>query len=284
VERLARTEPMATDTKHVPRSAGMAFAGAISKGSSYSEATGTNDEVLLTARKMGSVVRIADEDTKDTASLVNVISIKQTEWARGQAVGFDNATLGVSATENGTTIPFTSLYKSLRTTNSAVSYTADANRVATAGALTYAHITGATGVFGLVEGSGYWSEGDAVVIAHPAFKASLRSLLDSQNRPIFNEYASQTGGVVNTLLGAPIYWSLGAKVSATASSAPAGNPLMFVGNRQFLIKGDRSGPEYLLAGADTGAAFLTDEALLKMRIRRGFAVANENAFAVIEKT
>ncbi len=281
VEGLARPEPMNTDTKHIPRSAGTAAGPAIAKGVAYPEATGANDEILLTARKFGEIVRIADEDMKDTAGLVNVVSTKQGEWARGHAVAFDNATLGVTAAENGTTIPFTSLYKALTTTNAATSYTANANRLQTAGALTYADISD---LFALVEGGDYWADGDAYVIAHPAFKATFRTLVGSDGHPIFAEYGNQGAGAGSTLLGANIRWSLGAKTHATATSAPGGNPLMFVGNRQYLVKGVRSGPEYLVAGADSGAAFATDEALLKMRIRRGFAVAHEKAHAVLEIT
>src|SRR5690606_12407192 len=83
VEALARTENMNTDVKHVPRSAGLGFAGAISKGTAYTESAGTNDVVTLTAYKFGLVVRLADEDIKDSAQLVNVIGTKQQEWARG---------------------------------------------------------------------------------------------------------------------------------------------------------------------------------------------------------
>lgn len=272
---------MATDTKHVPRSAGTAFAPVVAKGGTYSEATGTNDEVLLTALKFGQVVRIADEDTKDTAGLVNVIATKQGEWARGHAIGFDVACLGVTAIANGTTKPFNSLYYSLHTTNAATGYTADANIITTAGAMTYTDIST---VFGLYETSDFYDEANTHVIAHPSFKQKLRDLLDSQNRPIFQEYQVQGGAPVSTLLGAPISWSLGAREHATATSAPTGNPLLFVGNTNYLIKGVRSGPESMVAGADSGASFLTDEHLLKMRIRRGFAVANENAFAAIEYT
>jgi HK97 family phage major capsid protein len=281
VEGVARPEPMGTDTKHVPRSAGMAFAGAIAKGSPYGEATGTNDDVLLTALKFGTVVRIADEDTKDTAGLVNVIATKQGEWARGHAVGFDNACLGTSVASNGGTVPFNSLYYSLNTANADTGYTADANLTVTAGALTYADISAA---FGMVETSDFYEEGAQVVIAHPSFKAKLRDLVGTDGHPIFNEYSAQGNGSPDRLLGAPIRWTLGARVHATATSAPTGSPLLFVGNANYLIKGDRSGPEYMVAGADTGAAFLTDEHLLKMRVRRGFAVANENAWAAIEYT
>lgn len=286
VEGLARSVPMGTDTKHIPRSAGLAFAGAVAKGAAYGEATGTNDEILLTARKFGQVVRIADEDIKDTSGLVDLVSTKQSEWARGHAIGFDNACLAVTAAENGGTIPFTSLYKALRTTNAATGYTADDNHILSAVGATNPPPTydDYNSLFALVEQGDFWADGSMVVIAHPFFRQGLRGLKDSAGNPIFLENQSQaTGGTTDILFGAPMRWSLGAKTHATATSAPTGNPLMFVGNRDYLVKGDRSGPEYMLAGADSGAAFLTDEALLKMRIRRGFAVAHEKAWAVLEE-
>lgn len=281
VERLARREPMSTDTKRVPRSGGMSFTGAIGKGVAYTEDGATNDEVVLSARKLGKVLRVADEDLKDAASLVNIIQTKQLDWARSYAIGFDNACLGVTAVENQTTIPFSSLYYRLTQPNSAVGYTANANLIKTAGALTYAALSTAVGV---TETGSFWSEPDMVVIAHPAFRALMRGLVGSDGRPIFTENQSVATGTVDALFGLPVVWSLGAKTNATASDTPTGNPLLFVGNSQFLIRGDRSGPEYALAGADTGAAFLTDEALLKVRTRRAFAVADENAWAAIEIT
>lgn len=281
VEALARVEPMASDTKRVPRSGGMTFSGAIGKGVAYPEDASTNDDVVLTARKLGKVLRVADEDLKDTAQVANIIQTKQLDWARSYAVGFDNACLGVTAAENGTTVPFTSVYKSLTTTNAATGYTANANLVQTAGALTYIDLSD---VLARVEGGNFWADGDAFVIAHPAFKALMRGLMGSDGHPIFNEYTTANGELVSNLMGVPLRWSRGAKTNATASDNPSGNPLLIVGNRELLIKGDRSGPEYQLAGADSGAAFLTDEALLKVRTRRGFAVGDENAFAALEIT
>lgn len=273
VEQVARTEPMSTDTKSVPRTGGLTFTGAIAKGSAYDETAATEGEMVLKARKFGKVVRIADEDLKDTAGVVDIVQAKQLDWARVEAIGLDNSALAVTAAENGTTIPFTSVYRTLTQTNSDLGYTANANLIQTAGALTYGDVSD---VFSRVE-NGFWADGDMVVIAHPGFKGLMRGLVGSDEHPIFDE--------PNGLLwGAPIVWSLGAKTSAVATAAPTGNPLMFVANRQYLVKGDRSGPEYQLAGADSGAAFLTDEALLKMRVRRGFAVADPNAVAAIEIT
>lgn len=281
VEDLARPVPMSTDTKHIPRSGGMDFVGAIAKGAAYTEDGASNDEILLTARKLGKVVRIADEDIKDTSQVANIIGQKQLDWARGHAIGFDNACLGVTAAENGTTIPFTSLYRRLTQADASTGYTANANLIQTAGALTYADLSG---VFGFVEQGDFFSDADMAVIAHPAFRAAMRGLVDTQGRPIFVENAQSTDGPVDQLWGWKVRWSLGAKTNAVASSTPSGNPLMFVGSTQHLVKGVRSGPEYLLAGADSGAAFLTDEALLKMRVRRAFQVAYPAAWAAIEIT
>jgi hypothetical protein len=272
VEDLARPEPMNTDVKHVPRQGSMTFGGGIGKGVAYSEDGSTADDVLLTARKLGIVVRLAEEDLADASSREAILQGKQLEWARTHAIGFDNATLGVTAAENGTTIPFTSLYRALSQSNSDTGYTGDANIIKTAGATTEDDILGA---FDKVEASNYWSDADMVVIAHPFFRSVLRGL----DTDVLSSRLTNGG-----LLDAPIRWTTGAKTNATASASPSGNPLLIVGNRNFLIKGVRSNPEYFVIPANTGAAALTDEALLKMRIRRGFAVAHEKAFAIVEVT
>ncbi|MGH3991901.1 MAG: phage major capsid protein, partial [Pseudonocardiaceae bacterium] len=156
-----------------------------------------------------------------------------------------------------------------------------ANRIqsATAVAVSYTNISD---LFEKVETSNFWADSEMRVIAHPAYRAKLRNILDTQNRPIFTEAQSQAAGTPDQLLGVPIAWSLGARLHATATDAPTGNPLLFVGNAAYLIRGERSGPEYMLAGADSGPAFLTDEALLKVRSRRGFNTGQLAAWAVLE--
>lgn len=280
-ERLARPETMNSDTKQVPRSGDFAI-GAVAKGSAYGETSGTNDYVELIARKVGGVLRVAEEDLLD--STVDILATKRNDAARNMAKFFDNATLATSGAANGTTVLYTSVYKAVRTTNSATGYTADANY--TAGAASYANLSA---VLADYEGSEWADDAETFVIAHPAFKAALRNVLDSQNRPIFQE---GTGTSPSVLFGYDITWSFGAKVSATNTSSPTGNPLLIVGNRQLLIKGmarlsptiASPNPGFALQRANTGVGFLTDEALLKAAMRRGFAVGNENAFAVLEKT
>lgn len=278
IESEAREYPMATDTRHIPRSAGVDVNG-VAKGSAYGEDESVNDDVLLTAKKAGRAIRIADEDLQD--SNVAILEQKRVDWATSWAKYLDNACLAVTAAESGVTVPYTSVYKAIRTTNADTSYTADANYVASAtgGVVSYDNLSA---VLGRVEVGDYWEEGLTLVIAHPSLREKLRNIKDDQNQPIFVRGQGGDAGTPDTLFGHRIRWSLGARTSATATHAPTGNPLVIVVNRDFLAIGKRSGPESRVAGPDTGAAFLTDEALLKMRARRAFALTHEKAAAVLE--
>lgn len=285
IEAMARAWPMANSLRHVPRSAGMDVAG-VAAGGTYAEDSNTNDEVLLTARKMGQALRLNEEDLADS-NLVDVINTKKMDWATSFAKFFDQAALGCTAAENGTTVLFTSVYKSLRTTQASLSYTADDNYVVSASgsAVTYSDLSD---VLSRVETGDYWDEGSALVIAHPSFKAKLRNIRapqysgDTGGTPIFVQGQGGDRATPDTLFGHQIFWTLGAKTHATNTSNPTGNPLLIVCNREFLYKGVRSGPESAIAGADSGPAFLTDQALIKIRARRAFAVAHPKAFAVLE--
>lgn len=290
VETVARQEPMSTLTKKVPRDGGVGFEGATSKGVAIAEDDGDVDTVLLTARKLARIVRLNDEDVEDTSDVANVITQKQLGWARAYGIGFDNSTLAVTAAENGTTVPFTSLYKTLRTTDAGlpdgITYTADDNHTAIAAsgwdAGGYAALSD---IFGMGEESDFWEESEMLVIAHPSFRGLFRGLMDDNNRPVFLENQSRTTtGSYDTLWSYPVRWTSGAKTSAVGTHRPTGNPLLFVGNRQMLIKGNRSGPEYAFAGPNSGAAFTVDQTLLKFRTRRGFAVGDPRAWAVLEIT
>src|SRR5215472_10373315 len=121
-----------------------------------------------------------------------------------------------------------------------------------------------------------------IFIANPNFWATLRGIVDAQDRPIFIEYQTPDVETQATLFGARLRWSLGCKTSGTATSSPAGNPIAIFCNPDYLLLGKRSGPESAFAPADSGVGFLTDDALLKMRARRGFGVGNEFAFSVYE--
>ena len=123
IEQLGYRVPMNTATKRILRSAGMT----VTAGTTYTDDTSTNDYITLTARRLISKFTVDEDDLADASTIVDTIRIKGMDWAISYSDAFDNACLGVSAAENGSTVPFTSAYKSLRTTNSATSYTADDN-------------------------------------------------------------------------------------------------------------------------------------------------------------
>ena len=290
VENATRNSfvPMGSDTKQVARSAGVDVE-VIAKGGTYGEDTSSNTDVTLIARKFGKAIRIAEEDIND--SLASIVSAKQRDWATSYAKMFDNATLAVTAAMNGTTIPFTSVYNALTTADAEVGYTANTNHVATTTAVpvTYSNLSA---VLAKVETGDYFDLPSMLVVAHPAFREGMRSILDSQNRPIFIiGHATEEGRTPDTLFGLPIAWSLGARTSATALSAPAGaggakgaagNNLLFVVNADYFRVGRRSGPETVFIDGRAGLGALTDESILKLRARRGFALGNAFAASVLE--
>ena len=292
-ETWLRSTPMSGETKTEPRMVDMGVA-VVAKGGTYSEDTGANDEVTLTARKFGQALRVAEEDIDD--NIANVLEAKKASWANSFAMIFDSAVFGVSAAENGTTIPFTSIYKALNTANAATGYTADDN-VLTVEAGDFLATTGENGytklsdLASLVEGKGYADSRNGFV-AHPVFKGLIRKIRDADGNPMFTP--SPRAGDPDPLFGYSIRWSNGAVVSATAVSGAAaniigagvagtaGNPLIFFGNPEYAIVGKRSGPESVVIDGRDGLSALTDETILKVRARRAFVLAHEKAWAVLE--
>lgn len=274
VEAVASPEPMSSNTKSIPRSAGVGVA-VVDKGGAYSEDVSTNDDVVLTAKKLGKAIRIAEEDIDD--SLANIISTKQRDWATSYAKLLDNATLAVSATA-GAGVPFNSVYYTLTQADSGLGYGANDNITVASSAVTYDDLSA---VLSDVEGGDYFDLSRMVVIAHPSFRGTLRTIKDDDNQPIFVRGQQGDAGSPDTLFDLPIRWSLGAKVSATATDSPAGKPLLIVANADFLRLGRRSGPESIFIDGRDGLSALTDESILKMRARRAFALGHPKAAAVL---
>jgi HK97 family phage major capsid protein len=275
VEAFASPEPMSSNTKSIPRSAGVGVA-VVDKGGAYSEDTSTNDDVVLTAKKLGKAIRIAEEDIDD--SLANIISTKQRDWATSYAKLLDNATLAVSAAP-GAGVPFSSVYYTLTQTDAALGYTANDNvTTAASGGVTYDDLSL---VLGDVEGGDYFDLSRMVVIGHPSYRGTLRTIKDDQNQPIFVRGQQGDAGSPDTLFDLPVHWSLGCRVSATATDAPTGKPLLIVANADFLRLGRRSGPESIFIDGRDGLSALTDESILKMRARRAFALGHPKAAAVL---
>jgi HK97 family phage major capsid protein len=285
VENYAQRIPMQTQTRSTPRSGGVGV-GMVAKGAAYSEDTTANDEVVLREQKFGQAVRIAEEDIAD--SLADIVNTKTVDWATAYAKILDNACLAVTAAKASSGCAFDSLYYLLSQTDSATSYTANANITQTATgapAITYANLSA---VANLYESGDFFDEAASIVIAHPKYKGLLRGVLDSQNRPIFQEGSTGVPGggqgpTADTIFGYRVHWSLGAKTSAAPTATPTGNPLLIIGNPMYLLLGVRSGPETIFIDGRNGLAALTDESILKMRARRGFAPGVEQAFAILEQ-
>lgn len=266
VESFARREQMASRTKGVPRFVADA-PEIVAEGGTIPEATATLDEILLTARKYAKIFHISEEDVNDT--LVDVLNTYKVEWASRWARKFDNAALGVTAAADGTdTAPFTSVYKSVLTS-------ASNQLIQTAGALTFADINDA---LALVEQGSYFDAANTVFIAHPKMLGHLRGMVDGTGQLVLPNPTAATPG---SLFGYPLVVSYGAATSAAATSNPTGNPLLIVGNRQMMINGVRGNVE---SAVSRDAQFNTDGVQLKVRVRRGFAVADASAYAIVEKT
>jgi HK97 family phage major capsid protein len=267
VERFARREAMASRTKSVPRFVADA-PEVVAEGATIPEATATLDELVLTARKYAKIFHISEEDIND--GLVDVLATYKREWASRWARKYDNACLGVNAGTDGTDVaPYQSLYRQIGGVQSPT------NLITTGGALSFDDINNALGI---VEDSSKFDAANTVWMAHPKMLKEIRGMVKPNSDLVLPDPISGTPG---SLFGYPLVVSYGAAVSTAATSNPTGNPLLIVGNRQMLINGIRGGVESVVS---RDAEFTKDGVLLKTRVRRGFAVADADAFAIVEKT
>jgi len=272
VEDVSNRVPMTSDTRHVPRSAGMGV-DVVDKGGAYGEDVSNNDDVLLYAKKFGKVIRLAEEDMDD--SIVDILNTKMKDWGISYAKILDNASIAVTGAI-GTGVPFQSIYYLLSQTDNALGYTANSNiTVAGSGGATYDDFSNS---IGLVESGDYYDPATMIAIAHPTFKKSLRSVKDLQDDPIF---IKGLAGTPDTIFGVNIRWSLGARTSATATSAPTGRPIMAFVSTDLMQLGIRSGPESVFIDGRDGTSALTDESLLKMRARRGFVYGHPAGASIL---
>ena len=266
VERYARREAMASRTKSVPRFVGDAPV-VVAEGDEIPASNPTLDEVVLTAKKYAQLMHVSEEDVND--SLVDTLSVYKREWASKWARKFDNACLAVTSAADGDDgQPFTSLYRAISPG------AAGANLITATTALTYANLNNALGI---VEDSSKFDSANTVWMAHPKMLKEIRGMVKGNSDLVLPDPLAGTPG---SLFGYPLVISYGAATSAAASASPAGNPLLIVGNRQMLINGVRGGVESVVS---RDAEFARDGVVLKTRVRRGFAVADADAFAIVER-
>lgn len=266
VERFARREAMASRTKSVPRFVGDA-PQVVAEGAEIPASNPTLDEIVLTARKYAQLMHISEEDVND--QLVDTLSVYKREWASRFARKYDNACLGVTAAADGDDgQPFTSLYRAISPG------AAGTNLITATTALTYVQLNNALGI---VEDSSKFDAANTVWMAHPKMLKEIRAMVRPNSDLVLPDPLAGTPG---SLFGYPLVVSYGAMTSAAATDSPTGNPLLIVGNRQMLINGVRGGVESVVS---RDAEFARDGVVLKTRVRRGFAVADADAFAIVER-
>lgn len=252
VESVARRVNMTSRTVSVPRHDAEGVA-TVSEHAIIPLQDATLDEVTLTAVKFAVRHSISLEGTRD--GVANEIDLFKVRWASNFGIALDNATLGATGG------PFTSVYAS------------GAEKILTAGALSYEDLVA---VIGELETGAYGD--DLIVVAHPSFKMELRNLKDAAGDRVVTD---PLGSGIPSVFGYEVRFSKGAVASTGFSDRPTGNPLLVVGSKRNLILGVRDGVESALSDQ---ARWETDEVELKMRARRGFKVADADAFKVIEKT
>jgi HK97 family phage major capsid protein len=283
IEAYGRPNAMTTRTKLIPRSGGVVM-DRVAKGGTFADDGSPNDSVLLTADKIGGMVRVDEEDIED--SLANIIDTKTIDAATTYAKLFDNSCLGATAAKGTTGWLYDSLYYTLTQADATTGYVANSNitQSATAGGVTYANLSAA---LGKVEQGDWFDPANLVVICHPSFAQVLREIVDGQNRPIFNESRNGTAGGGQG--GAPLlfdyelHWSLGARTTAVPTYNPTGNPLLIFAQRQLLHRGDLSQLEVAFQSSEEGLGFATDQNLLRFRARKSVAFGAPGGFSIVEK-
>lgn len=244
-------------------------------------------EVTLRARKIEGAAVIAEEDlVEGKAYSVDIVKNLRDRGTTNTAAYFDNASLGTSgvATTGETAIdrPYRSLYTAVRVDAPAGNY----GTVAAAGSVTD-YRTAIKAMIETAERTEYAE--DIVVIMSDYFQSYLRDMpVDGSNgRPIWD----QDGG---TILGKPIYWSKGSRLASAGATVathnPTGNHLAFAGPRNHLMvgrapfsTGNAAVPEAYLSDPTTGVGMLNDSAWFKLRSRLAMAVAEADAWAVLER-
>lgn len=289
VEAEFRTITMTANTVEIPRIEDMTL-GFVAKGAAYPEDQSTADVMSISAKKVAGALRIAEEDVEDD-KLADYVDEKKTSAGSTYAKLIDNAALGTNAAINGVVVPYTSVYRALTTADATTDYTANANHLGVE--VSDFGLDDVEAALGLLEDGDYYDEDGLVWIAAPTFKGKFRgaSFKDTTGRSLLYTDVARGGKRIDYLLDIPIRYTRGARVTATPSANPtaasgvkgtAGNPLLFLVQKQAAVFGRRKAFESVYIPGRDGTSALTDEDILKVRARIATGVTIPQAHAVIE--
>lgn len=300
VEAVARTEPMAQETKTVGRFTNFTV-GDVAKGQQYVASESYKDQIELVAKKVGGFTRIAEEDLRDLID--DPLAALRLEAADGLALHYDNSCLATTAAP-GAGVKYRSVYNAVRATaddfDAEFDYTADDNYVARTIAQFRADTTTANNGYDTLsdlvatyETGRFFEPERTVVIADHALMGHLRRVKDANGNPAMTQNGVDfRGQPVYAVFNYPIRFARGARTSAVNTQAPTGNPLLIIGNSRMMIRGTRAlAPQIpadtfgvALQRSAQGPGFLSDEAYMKAAFRRAFNVGTATAFGVLEIT
>lgn len=271
----AGTRPMTSEIVEIDRLLNADVGG----GSTLTEDSNDGSKVQLPAYQFTGKATLDEAQLEDAnADPIGALSY---EWLNSFHIGFDNACIGVTGARSTTDTdyrPYNSLYKTVRTTDATVSYTADANYAS--GPLTY---TTTSSTMKLVESSQYWSQSGMAWIAHPTLMDSFRNMVDDNHRPIFLSANDPTSGVTSSvLMGYPVFWTVGSRVSSTFRMTATGNPLLSFVNRHYITRGSRIEPQSRFIDARINTA--STQHTVVHRSRQGFVLRVPQSASVYEIT
>lgn len=278
VTEFATPRPMNTNVVEVPRFLGADVGG----GSALTEDTHDGDDVPMYSYQFNGKATIDQAESEDTVA--DEAESYSYEWLNSFHISYDNASIGVSAQRSSTAgdfIPYNSMYYRLRNNDTGAGYTADANFSAiVASAWGYNALSQS---LGKAERGQFWTPEQGCVIAHPALRQALREIKDLNDRPILvelQEDAGVPGWVGPTLLGYPLRWSHGARVSSTFKMTVVRNYLIAFVNRRFMRWGNRISPQTRFIDASLNRDAL--EHTVQTRARRGFVLTVPQAASMVE--
>lgn len=275
VERLSVRRPLSSSAQEFPRLIGADVSG----GRSLTEDSHDGSKITMYDYLYNGKHSFNEDEIEDAVAGMEGFS---QEWLSELNIAFDNASIGVTGARSSTASdkrPYTSIYRAVRSSDSEIEYTANANYVS--GAVSYLNLSSTFGKVETAKNGRFYREGSMAVLAHPSLRESLRNLRDLQERPVFLE-ANGINVAQDTIFGKPITWCPGAISSTSFAMSTTGKPLLVVVNRNFLLYGPRVEPQSRLIPASMNPTELVHT--LQHRARRGFLLTVPHAAAVFEKT
>lgn len=302
-----RTEPMRVNSKWIAKDTD-ADVEVTQKGATYNLDDEGVDKIRIDAAKLTHASSYDEEDRSDAAAWQDVTNAKKRRATSNMAVLYDNLALGVTGAQvvGSKEKPFESVYHAVATNapDNIVTVSLAAIAAETAATSGKTLWTALNNTLEIAEDS-EWAGEDLVWVMSQAFKSKMRGM-DATGKNGANFYVPPQGGdpsnrsdkgphlLRGEVGGYAAYFSKGARLSAGGTYKPAigvgakgalGNAIAVLVPASYLIVGNRAPLESQFLDSlngNGGVGALSDTDYLKMRMRKGFVLAEPEAAAVLE--